>query len=103
MWSLYSIIPNRDVVELVYRLIHNDTMLKLNTEYTSRRTTQVRDQPYHPGYVINMRERSRHLFGVNEFMFNYRENANDNYIVNYRYDVDVDARLPSNYWHSRII
>ena len=93
MYWLYRAIPNRDIVDIVYRLLHKDCLTKLNDEYKSK----VKDEfPTGTSGIIVMVSPYKSIF------YNYRIflHSREGYIYRIQkhltYPVIV-ARISKNY------
>ena len=95
MCWLSTVLPNRDIVDLVYRLLHQDRMKLVNCHYhlfgRSRDDKGI-------GYKTPTTGYNTHNYA---FKFNFRRKDKFNGISNYKYCVDK-AALPENYWHSTL-
>ncbi len=91
---LYLFIPNRDIVDYVYRLIHSDNLMALNAEYKRKRTFNDFFQKQ-AGYVMSVYD---YPDGV--FMFNFRTDGNSSPIYNCKNN--GCSNLSPNYHHVKL-
>ncbi len=93
MSVLYCYIPNRDIVDLVYRLIHEDRMRLLNQQYKS----EMVHNNDNGSYKI-LRFKGHYIF-----KFNFRLFYNSDFaIANWRYASVRGCNSNPNHWHARL-
>ncbi len=100
MGGLFGSIPNRDIVDLIYRLIHKYNTKLLIIQYEETRWIGEVDLD-DVGYCMKMVDKN---ISDDYFMFNYRV-FNDPFFIDkriYRYDATdfSEGELKSNYWYS---
>ena len=94
---LSTVIPNRDVVDLIHRLVHNSYVSELNRLYHSMGHP---DDPKGAGYVTNF---SRRYMSGHLFRFGYRSSDIHTFpVANYKYRIIGSRELSHNYWHAKL-